>query len=458
MDDAPPAGFRLAGREILVSLAVLIAVGYHLAVVAGVPGTTFWAPLAVMLVVVVLGLWLERSLGGTPDGATPLLIVALASAGLALAAWRLVLPDDPAFIVERVVAVLVVASPGSLGLARRMAVDASAARLTRDGIRAATPTALDRLGRVDIVLFDTAGTLTTGEAAVRAVVPSRSWTAPDVLALAASVEFESEHPVARAIVAYAREASVTVAPPTGFTSLAGRGVRAAVDGREVLVGNVRLLAEQGLRLDDALRSAAHSTEASGATVVVVIVGGEVAGIVSVEDPLRPESAEAIARLRAHGVRAALVTGGSLAVADWMAVRLGLDEVFASMLPDDRADLVSRLQQRGARVAVVGEGVADAAALAAADVGIAIGAGADSETDVDIVLGSDDPRGVAAALDTSRAMRRARRRTLAVVVTYHALVIPLAAAVLSGVGVTLPLALAAALPAVLLGAVVAVRLR
>ncbi len=456
MDDAPPAGFRLAGREILVSLAVLIAVGYHLAVLAGVPGTTFWAPLAVMLVVVALRLWLERSLGGGTDRAIPLVIVALASAGVTLAAWRLVLPDDPAFIVERVVAVLVVVGPGALGLARLRAAEASAARLARDGIRAAMPAALERLGRVDIVLFDTAGTLTTGEGAVRAVVPSGSWAAPDVLALAASVEFESEHPVARAIVAHARAASVTVAPPTGFTSLAGRGVRAAVDGREVLVGSARLLDEQGLRLTPELRSAAQASEAAGATVVYVIVSGSVAGLLAVEDPLRPESAQAIARLRAHGVRAALVTGGSLAVADWVAVRLGLDEVFAEMLPDDRADLVSRLQQRGARVAVVGEGVADADALAAADVGIAIGAG--PETVADLVLGSDDPRAVASALDTSRAVRRARRRTLAVVIAYHALMIPLAAGVFAGVGVILPLALAAALPAVLLGLVVAVRLR
>ena len=376
-----------------------------------------------------------------------LLIVALMGAAATLVSW-LVAGTDIGSAVARGLSVLLVVSPFAPVVADHVAGRRRRRVLDELRVHPVDEAVLEAAATSDVVVFDTAGTLTTGTPTVVAVVPGAASSAPEVLALAASAEFESAHPLARAIVAEARQRSVDVAPPTGFTTLEGRGVRSTVEGREVLVGSQRLLAEQGLRLEQPLQTAAHLAATSGATVLIVIVAGTAIGLITIADPLRPGAAEAVARLRGLKLRVAMLTGAPLEVADWLSVRLGLDEVYAGVLPQDKPDTVSRLQQRGSRVVVVGDGVDDAAALAQADVGIALGADA-GQTDIRIT--GRDPRIVADLLAVSRAVRRGRRRRLGIIIGYHVAAVPLAAGALAGVGVLMPPMLALGLSLALLGA-------
>jgi Cu2+-exporting ATPase len=372
------------------------------------------------------------------DRAAALLFyVALGAAILTLVAWSLISPDDPAFVIERVVTVLIIACPHALGLAIPLVAQLSTAIGARKGLLVRSRAALEDARNIEVVLFDKTGTLTEGKQGVAQVVPAGAASEDEVLALAASVESSSEHPIARAVVTAAGDRGVTVARASDFESLAGRGVTATVDGRRVTVASQRVAIERGLVLEPALVAAATEAATAGMTAVLVMDETAVLGLVSLSDVIRPESAEAVSALQASGVRVVMLTGDSRGVAQWVGGQLGITELFTDVLPGDKAAVVARLQQGGTRVAMVGDGVNDAPALTQADVGIAIGAGTDVAIEsAGIVLASSDPRGVLAALRLSRATYRKMQQNLFWATGYNAVGIPLAAGVAYGAGVLL----------------------
>jgi len=296
---------------------------------------------------------------------------------------------------------------------------------------------------VDVVIFDKTGTLTKGSHRVTGVVGTDG-NEDHVLALAAAAEMDSEHPLARAIVTAARSRG-EVPQASAFKSMSGRGVEAMVGGQAVAVGGPNLLRDLDLEIPGALQNDLDVWRSRGAAVLFVAVDGEVVGVLALEDEIRPESKEAVSQLHTLGVRVAMITGDARQVAEAVANDLGIDEVLAEVLPEDKHSRVAELQRLGARVAMVGDGVNDAPALAQADVGIAIGAGTDVAIEsAGIVLASDDPRGVVAIRKISAAGYRKMIQNLVWAAGYNVVAIPLAAGALSGVGVVLPPAAAAVL--------------
>jgi Cu2+-exporting ATPase len=387
-----------------------------------------------------------------------LFYLALGSAAITLVVWLLLRPGDPAFVAERVVTVLVIACPHALGLAIPLVAQITTALGARRGILVRSRAALEQARNVDIVLFDKTGTLTTGVQGLIRVIPApaRSGETGDedlVLGLAASVEAKSEHPIARAIVAEATERKVLAERASGFSALAGKGATATVAGRELTMASGRLITERGIQLDPVFVNAARELADEGATVVYLVDDTEatsrVLAMFALADTVRPESAEAVALLRARGIRVAMLTGDSHAVANWVAAKLGITEVFAEVLPGQKSDVVARLQAEGSNcVAMVGDGVNDAPALARADIGIAIGAGTDVAIEsADVVLASSDPRGVADTITLSRASYRKMLQNLAWGTGYNVIGLPLAAGVLAGVGFIMPPAVGAAVMSV-----------
>jgi Cu2+-exporting ATPase len=382
-----------------------------------------------------------------------LFYVALGAAIVTLVVWALLRPGDPAFVLERVVTVLVIACPHALGLAIPLVVQLTTAIGARRGILVRSREALETARSVDVVLFDKTGTLTEGRPVLRGIAVAPGVDEGEALGLAASVERRSEHPLARAIDAAARERKVRVPRASGFRALEGRGAEATVDGRTVSVTGPRVVTERGILLDPELVHASRELGQDGATLVHLIVsdaegGDRVAAVLALGDAVRAESAEAVAGLHRAGMRVAMLTGDAHRVADAVADRLGIDEVHAEVLPGQKADVVARLQSDGAKVAMVGDGVNDAPALARADVGIAIGAGTDvAIASAGVVLASDDPRGVLHTVVLSRAAYRKMQQNLAWATGYNALGIPLAAGVLAGVGFVMPPAVGAAVMSV-----------
>ncbi|MEU1900033.1 heavy metal translocating P-type ATPase [Nocardiopsis dassonvillei] len=367
---------------------------------------------------------------------------ALVAAVLTAAVWTLF--GEVTEAVERTVTVLVIACPHALGLAIPLVIAISTAVSARNGILVKDRMALERTRLVDTVLFDKTGTLTKGAPAVTDTAAASGHASERVLALAGAVEADSEHPLARAIVRAAQEAGAVPAA-TGFRSLTGRGVRASVEGSDVQVGGPALLESLGLTEPDDLAGRTGPWRERGATVLHVVVDGGVAGALALADEVRPESAEAVRRLQERGVRVAMVTGDARNVADAVAERLGLDEIFAQVLPDQKDAVVRDLQSRGNRVAMVGDGVNDAPALARADVGIAIGAGTDVAIEsAGVVLASDDPRGVVAVRRLSAAGYRKMVQNLVWAAGYNVVAVPLAAGVLAPVGIVLAPAVGAVL--------------
>jgi Cu2+-exporting ATPase len=377
------------------------------------------------------------------DRAAALLFyVALAAAVLTLVAWVLITPDDPAFIIERVVTVLIIACPHALGLAIPLVAQLSTAIGARKGLLIRSRAALEDARTIDVVLFDKTGTLTEGKQGVAEIVAAHG-THNELLALAASIEAKSEHPIGRAIVAEAKARALMLTRSTKFTSLTGRGAEANLGERRVTVASQRLVTERGRTIGAELVHATRAATNEGKTVVFVLDETHVLGLIALADVVRPESAEAVAQLQKNGIRVAMLTGDSHAVGTWVAGQLGITEVFAEVLPGQKSDVVAKLQADGAKVAMVGDGVNDAPALARADVGIAIGAGTDVAIEsAGIVLASSDPRGVLAALTLSRATYRKMQQNLFWATGYNAIGIPLAAGVLIWAGVTLSPALGA----------------
>jgi P-type Cu2+ transporter len=368
---------------------------------------------------------------------------------------------EPRQAVERTVTVLVIACPHALGLAIPLVIAISTAMSARKGILISDRLALERMRTIGTVLFDKTGTLTKGEPTVTGAV-ALDGDEDALLALAAAVESDSEHPLARAIVAAAGERATGaqaaragapsaaparggVAVASGFRALTGRGVRADVDGATVAVGGPALLRELGVEVPGALAGKVDGWARRGAAVLYVVREGEVVGALALEDAVRPQSRQAVDGLHRLGRRVVMITGDARQVAEAVAADLGVDEVLAEVLPEAKDAAVAGLQARGDKVAMVGDGVNDAPALARADVGIAIGAGTDVAIEsAGVVLVSDDPRGVIAVLRLSQASWRKMLQNLAWATGYNLLAVPVAAGALAWAGLTLAPALGAVL--------------
>jgi len=373
--------------------------------------------------------------------AAALFYVAAGSAVVTMFVWSLL--GEPSEGVIRTVTVLVIACPHALGLAIPLVISISTASAARAGILVKDRRALERMRTVDIVLFDKTGTLTRGNHAVTDHVAVDGHDANAVLAWAAAAEGDSEHPVARAIVDAALDRNLDLAAMTGFEAITGRGVTADVGGTSVAVGGPALLDHLDLVEPDELVEVADRWRSAGGSVLYVVADGAVVGALTQADEIRPESQVAVDDLHGRGVRVAMITGDARQVADTVATELGIDEVFAEVLPEDKDAQVATLQARGDRVAMVGDGVNDAPALARADVGIAIGAGTDVAIEsAGVVLASSDPRSVTGVIDLSRASYRKMIQNLIWATAYNLVAIPIAAGAFEFAGIVMPPAAAA----------------
>jgi Cu2+-exporting ATPase len=374
------------------------------------------------------------------DRAAALLFyVAVAAAVGAYVVWAAL--GDVDFGVISAVSVLVISCPHALGLAIPLVISISTSLASRSGILVKDRLSLERSRLVDVVLFDKTGTLTRGEHVVTGVA---GHDRDAVLAQAGAVEAESEHPLARAIVSAARERG-TIPVAHDFHAMSGRGVEASLNGTRVAVGGPSLLRERSLNVPDELRRQTAPWRSRGASVLYLVRDGTVVGAFALEDRVRPEAREAVERLHALGIRVAMITGDARQVAEAVAADLGIDEVFAEVLPEDKEQHVRELQERGRRVAMVGDGVNDAPALARADVGIAIGAGTDVAIEsAGVVLASDDPRAVVGVVRLSRASYAKMVQNLLWAAGYNIVAIPVAAGVLAPWGIMMPPAVGALL--------------
>lgn len=368
--------------------------------------------------------------------AAVLFYVALGAGLVTFLVW--IAAGDLNAAITRTVTVLVISCPHALGLAIPLVIAISTAVAARNGILVKDRLALERMRSINTVLFDKTGTLTEGAHIVSNVSTALpTLTGDDLLALAAAVEADSEHPLARAIVTAAAERGVLTLRASGFRAIPGRGVAAIVDGAQVAVGGPAMLRERNLAIPDALAASARHWERRGAAVLQVVRDDEVIGALALEDEVRPESREAIDALHCDGIRVVMITGDARAVADAVGEELGIDTVLAEVLPEGKQAEVRHLQERGANIAMVGDGVNDAPALAQANVGIAIGAGTDvAIASAGVVLASSDPRAVVGVRALSKASYRTMIQNLAWAVGYNVVAIPLAAGVLAPVGFVL----------------------
>ncbi len=327
------------------------------------------------------------------------------------------------------VSVLIIACPCALGLATPISIMVGVGRGARDGVLVKDAEGLELMEKVDTLVVDKTGTLTEGKPQVQQIVAAEGFARADVLVLAAALEKQSEHPLAQAILGHLMSQGLPVLPVEGFTSVTGKGVRGTIDGQPVLLGNALLLKEAGIDTG-ALDAKADELRDQGHTVMFVSVGGRSAGLISVADSIKPESREAIRLLHAEGVKIVMLTGDNAKTARAVAVSLGIDTVHAEVLPEDKYRHVQALQQQGHVVAMAGDGVNDAPALAQANVGIAMGTGTDiAMNSARIVLVKGDLRGIARARQLSRATMRNIRQNLFFAFIYNFVGVPIAAGVL-----------------------------
>jgi Cu+-exporting ATPase len=354
----------------------------------------------------------------------------IATAVLAFVAWAMFGPEPRfTFAMVAAVTVLIIACPCALGLATPMSIMVGVGRGARAGILVRDAEALERMERIDTMVIDKTGTLTEGKPKVVAVVPARGFDENEVLRLAASVERASEHPLAFAILAAAKERNLALSEATDFDSLSGKGAVATVEGRAVALGNAKLMTD--LKADTReLDSVADQQRARGATAIHVVVDRKPAGVIAIADPVKPSAGAALDALRASGLRIVMLTGDNATTAQAVAKTLGITEVKADVLPEHKNEVVQQLQKQGRRVAMVGDGVNDAPALAAADVGIAMGSGTDAAIEsAGITLLRGDLNGLVQARALSIATMRNIRQNLVFAFIYNAAGIPLAAGVL-----------------------------
>jgi Cu+-exporting ATPase len=328
------------------------------------------------------------------------------------------------------IAVLIIACPCALGLATPMSIMVGTGLGATSGVLIKSAEALETFERVDTLVVDKTGTLTMGKPTLTVVEPVGGASRADLLAFAASLEAASEHPIALAIVAGAAAEGLSPRPASGFEAVTGKGVRGRIDGRSAAIGNEGLLAELGVAIDDSMQKRVDALRRGGATVMLAAVDGTIAGILGIEDPLKESSAEAVRHLRQRGVRIVMLTGDSPATAQAVADKLGITEVRAGVLPDAKAAVVEELARAGATVAMAGDGINDAPALATAHVGIAMGSGTDVAIEsAGITLVKGDLRGIERARNLSRATMRNIRQNLVLAFLYNALGVPIAAGIL-----------------------------
>jgi P-type Cu2+ transporter len=373
-----------------------------------------------------------------------LTLVAVGAGALTLVVW-LSIGAATDFAVVRMVTVLVISCPHALGLAVPLVVAISTSLGARHGLLVRDRRGLEEARNVDVVVFDKTGTLTLGEFRVVEVTAAEGVTEEEALRIAASVEGDSEHPIARGIVATAGERGLSLPAAVDFRAIAGQGVEATVEGKTYTMGGPARLEAEGAVVPPELRAATERAAGRGQAAIALLDGRRVLAVFAVADAIRPESAEAVRALHERGIEVAMLTGDAEAVARAVAADLQIDAVFAQVPPHEKASRIEELQAAGKRVAMVGDGINDAPALATADVGIAIGAGTDVAVEAGhIVLMRSDPRDVPKIVALSRATHRKMIQNLWWAAGYNVVAIPLAAGVLVAWGVVLTPALGAVL--------------
>jgi len=373
--------------------------------------------------------------------AAMLFYVAVAAGVITFSYWWV--SGDTQHALTRTATVLIIACPHALGLAIPLVIAISTSLGARNGLLVKDRLALERARLLDMVIFDKTGTLTRGAPAVTGIIAAPGTPESELLTVAAAVETNSEHPLARAIVDEAKRIGARQLHAANFEALAGRGARAMVEGKNIAVGGPRLLAEAKATVPPEVEKVTSDWASEGRTVLSVVIGARVLGALAVEDEIRPESLEAVADLHRLGIRVAMITGDAKPVAESVARRLGIDEVAADVLPGDKAAAVKRFQAGGKSVAMVGDGVNDAPALATADVGIAIGAGTDVAIEsAGIVLVRSDPRDVVGAIELSRATYRKMIQNLVWATAYNLIAIPVAGGLFVRWGFDLPMSVGA----------------
>jgi P-type Cu2+ transporter len=370
-----------------------------------------------------------------------LFYVAVAAAALTFTYWSI--SGDKEHALIRTATVLIIACPHALGLAIPLVIAISTSLGAQNGLLVKDRLALERARNLDIVIFDKTGTLTRGSPAVSDVVAAPGIAEDDLIPLAAAVESNSEHPLGKAIVAEAKRRNVKQLSATDFEALPGRGARAFVEGKGVEIGGPRLLTEAKVAVPPDVEKLTTAWASDGKTVLYTLADGRLLGALAVEDEIRPESKEAVSEIHRLGIKVAMITGDSKTVANSVARRIGIDEVTAEVLPADKASAVKRFQAGGKEVAMVGDGVNDAPALATADVGIAIGAGTDVAIEsAGIVLVRSDPRDVVGAIELSRATYRKMIQNLVWATAYNLVAIPVAAGLFIRWGFEIPMSVGA----------------
>jgi P-type Cu2+ transporter len=373
-----------------------------------------------------------------------LTLVALGAGALTLIVW-LSLHATAAFAVERLVTVLVIACPHALGLAIPLVIAISTTMAAHSGLLVRDRRGLEDARRINAVVFDKTGTLTRGEFRVANVTTTDGLVSDEALRLAAALERDSEHTIARGIVRSAEERGLIIPPAHAFDAIPGKGVKARVDGRELYIGGPALLQSLGAAVPEAVQRAGQEASSRGQSAIYLTERNDVLAMFAVADVVRPESHDAVRLLHERGVQVVMMTGDARAVADSVAAELGIDRVFAQVLPEQKSAKIEELKRSGMRVAMVGDGVNDAPALVTADVGIAIGAGTEVAVEAgDIVLVRSDPRDVPRIIDLSKASYRKMIQNLAWATGYNVIAIPLAAGVLAHWGIVLSPAIGAVL--------------
>ncbi len=377
----------------------------------------------------------------SPTGrALYLVIIALGVGAVTFAGW-LLLGQELGFAIERAATVMVIACPHALGLAVPLVVAVSTALAAKSGLLIRERQAFERAKDIQAIVFDKTGTLTRGTFGVTDILPLGQLSESEVVAMAAALETNSEHPIARGIVKSAEDRHLDLLPPEKFHAIPGKGIEAVVAGRNLKVVSPGYLKENRIEVSD---QRIETITRQGKTVVFLLEDDRPAGVIALADIIREESKEAVSRLKAMGIKCMMLTGDNKFVAKWVADEIGLDEYFAEVLPHEKSDKIKEIQKRYT-VAMVGDGINDAPALVQADVGIAIGAGTDVAVEsADIVLVRSDPRDVAAIVGLSKKTYAKMAQNLVWATGYNAFAIPLAAGVLIGYGILLTPAMGAVL--------------